>query len=133
MLEYLQDVGQSSDEALDSQAISRKVNHRLISAARMLNSVRVSVPQVMNRENNPEPFSLVPSHEKWKRNDGRSGLVESICKSLQLWKTQADAMLANRFSTSDRKDVLLLARGLMRKSIPFWASLCKWIDEFMGS
>jgi hypothetical protein len=61
MLESLQDLGRSSDVALDSQAISRKVNLRSVSAARMLNSFGVSVPQVMNRKNNSKPFSLVPN------------------------------------------------------------------------
>jgi hypothetical protein len=41
-------------------------------------------------------------------------------------------MLVNRFATSDRKDVLFLARNLMRKSMSFWSSLCNWIDEFYG-
>jgi hypothetical protein len=87
MLESLQDSGRTSDEAMDSQAISRKANHHSVSAARMLNSFGVSVPQVMNKRNNPEPFALVPNHSKWKSNDGRSGLVESIRKQLQLWET----------------------------------------------
>jgi hypothetical protein len=92
MLESLQDSGRSSDEALDSQAISRKVNHQSVSAARMLNSFGVSVPQIMNRKNNSEPFPLVPTYEKWKSNGGRSGLVESIRKSLQLWETRTDSI-----------------------------------------
>jgi hypothetical protein len=130
MLESLQNSGRTSDEAMDSQAVSRKANHCSVSAARMLNSFGISVPQVMNRKHNSGPLSLVPNYAQWKSNDGRSGLVESIRKSLQLWETRTDAMLANRFSTSDKKDVLLLARSLMRKSMPFWSSLCNWIDEF---
>jgi hypothetical protein len=132
MLESLQDAGRSSDEAMDSQAISRKANHRSVSAARMLNSFGVSVPQVMNMKNNPEPFSLVQTYAKWKSNDGRSGLFESIRKSLQLWETRTDEMLSTRFASSGKKDALLLAQSLMQKSMTFWASLCNWIDEFYG-
>jgi hypothetical protein len=33
MLESLQDSGQTSDETMDSEAISRKANHRSVSAA----------------------------------------------------------------------------------------------------
>jgi hypothetical protein len=103
-----------------------------VSAARMLNSFGVAVPQVMNKKNNSEPFALAPNYAKWKSNDGRSGLVETIRKALQLWETRTDSMLVNRFATSDRKDVLFLARNLMRKSMYFWSSLCNWIDEFYG-
>jgi hypothetical protein len=84
MLESLQDSGRTSDETLDSQALSRKANHQSVSAACMLNSFGVSVPQVMNKKSNQEPFSVVPTYAKWKSNDGHSGLVESIRKSLQL-------------------------------------------------
>jgi hypothetical protein len=132
MLESLQDSGRTSDEALDSQALSRKANHRSVSAARMLNSFGVSVPQVMNKKNNSEPFSLVLTYAKWKSNDGRSGLVESIRKSLQLWESRTGATLATRFSTPQKRDALSLARYLMRKSMAFWTSLCNWIDEFYG-
>lgn len=132
MLESLQDSGRTSDEAVDSQALSRKANHRFVSAARMLNSFGVSVPQVMNKKNSLKPFSLVPSCAKWKSNDGQSGFVKTIRKSLQLWETRTDSMLANRFASSDKRDVLLLARNLMRKSMTFWSSLCNWIDEFCG-
>lgn len=132
MLESLQDSGRTSDETMDSQAISRKANHRSVSAARMLNSFAVSVPQVMNKRNNPEPFALVSTYSKWKSNDGRSGLVETIRKSLQLWETRTDSMLAARFATSKTREVLMLARSLMRKSMSFWTSLCNWIDEFYG-
>jgi hypothetical protein len=132
MLESLQDSSRSSDEAMDSQAISRKANHRSVSAARMLNPFGVSVLQVMNKRNQPDVFSLVTSYKKWKRNDGRSGLVESIQKALQLWETRTGAMLSTRFSSPGKREVLLLARNLMRKSMTFWASLCNWIDEFYG-
>jgi hypothetical protein len=132
MLESLQDSGRTSDETMDSQALSRKANHRSVSAARMLNSFGVAVPQVMNKKNQPEPFSLVSSYEKWKSNDGRSGLVESIRKSLQLWETRTGAMLTTRFSSPAKREVLLLARSLMRKSMTFWSSMCNWIDEFYG-
>jgi hypothetical protein len=132
ILESLQDSGRSSDETMDSQVISRKANHRSVSAARMLNSFRVSVPQVMNKRNQPDLFSLVTSYEKWKSNDGRSGLVESIRKAFQLWETRTGAMLSTRFSSPGKREVLLLARSLMRKSMTFWASLCNWIDEFYG-
>jgi hypothetical protein len=132
MLESLQDAGRSSDEAMDSQAISRKANHRSISAARMLNSFGVSIPQVMNKKNHPEPFSLVQSYDKWKTNDGRSGLVEKIRKALQLWETRTTAMLNSRFASPGKSAALLLARNLMGKSMAFWTSLCNWIDEFYG-
>jgi hypothetical protein len=98
----------------------------------MLNSFGVAVPQVMNKKKNPEPFSQVPTYAKWKSNDRRSGLVESIRKQLQLWDTRTGAMLSARFSSSGKREVLLLARSLMRKSMTFWASLCNWIDEFYG-
>jgi hypothetical protein len=78
MLESLQDSGRTSDETLDSQAISRRAHHHSISAARMLNSFGVSIPQVMNKKNSLEPFSLVATYAKWKSNDNRLGLVESI-------------------------------------------------------
>jgi hypothetical protein len=130
MLESLQDSGRTSDEAMDSQALSRKVNHRSVSAARMLNSFQVNVPQVMNKKNNPDPFSVVPNYSKWKSNDGRTGLVETIRKSLLLWQTRTDAMVSTRFA--GKREVLLLARSLMRKSMAFWTALCNWIDEFYG-
>jgi hypothetical protein len=130
MLESLQDSGRTSDETMDSQAISHKANHRSVSAARMLNSFQVNVPQVMNKKNNPDPFSLVPNYVKWKSNDGRSGLVENIRKSLLLWQSRTEAILATRFA--GKRDVLLLARGLMQKSKSFWTALCNWIDEFYG-
>jgi hypothetical protein len=130
MLESLQDAGWTSDESMDSQALSRKYNHRSVSAARMFNSVSVSVPQVMNKKNSQEPFSLIPSYDKWRSNNGRTGMVESIRKNLQLWESRTDSLLTNRFSTSSKKDVLLLARNLMRKSMVFWVALCNWIDEF---
>jgi hypothetical protein len=133
MLESLQDSGRASDEAMDSQAISRKANHHSVSAARMLNSFGVSVPQVMNKKNNPEPFALVPNYSKWKSNDGRSGLVESIRKQLQSWETRTGAMLSARFASSGKREVLMLARSLMRKSMTFWSSLCNWIDAFDGN
>jgi hypothetical protein len=117
---------------MDSQALSRKANHRSVSAARTINPFGVSVPQVMNKKNNQEPFSLVPAYQKWKSNDGRSGLVESIRKSLQLWETRTDAMIVTRFLSSDKRAALLLARSLMMKSMTFWSSLCNWIDEFYG-
>jgi hypothetical protein len=129
----LQDSGRTSDEAMDSQAISRKANHHSVSAARMLNSFGVSVPQVMNKKNNPEPFALVPNYSKWKSNDGRSGLVESIRKQLQSWETRTGAMLSARFASSGKREVLMLARSLMRKSMTFWSSLCNWIDAFDGN
>jgi hypothetical protein len=81
MLESLQDAGRTSDESMDSQALSRKANHRSVSAARMLNSFSVSVPQLMNKKNIQEPFSLIPSYEKWRSNNGRTGMVESIRKT----------------------------------------------------
>jgi hypothetical protein len=84
----------------------------------------------MNKKNNAEPFSQVLSYAKWKSNDGRSGLVESIRKSLQLWESRTGATLATRFATSGKRDALSLARYLMRKSMAFWTSLCNWIDEF---
>jgi hypothetical protein len=130
MLESLQDAGRTSDEYMDSQALSRKANHRSVSAARMLNSFSASVPQVMNKKNSQEYFSLIPSYEKWRSNNGRTGMVESIRKNLQLWESRTDSLLTNRFSMSSRKDVLLLARNLMRKSMSFWVALCNWIDEF---
>jgi hypothetical protein len=132
MLESLQHAGRSSDEKMDSQALSRKANHRSVSAARMLNSFGVSVPQVMNCKNNLEPLSLVPTYAKWKSNDWRSGLVESIRKALQLWETRTESMLANWFATSNKKDVLLLSRSLIQKCVTFWSALCNWIDEFYG-
>jgi hypothetical protein len=132
MLESLQDSGRTSDETLDSQALSRKANHRSVSAARMLNSFGVAVPQVMNKKNSLEPFSAAMTYEKWKSNDGRSGIVESIRKSLQLWETRTGAMLATRFASSGKREVLLLARNLMKKSMAFWSSMCNWIDEFYG-
>jgi hypothetical protein len=132
MMESLHDSGRTSDEAMDSQAISRKANHHSVSAARILNSFGVSVPQVMNKKNNPEPFALVPNYSKWKSNDGRSGLVESIRKQLQLWETRTGAMLSTRFASSGKREVLMLARSLMRKSMTFWSSLCNWIDKFYG-
>jgi hypothetical protein len=98
----------------------------------MLNSFGVSVPQVMNKKNLSEPFSSVGTHAKWKSNDGRSGLVESIRKSLQLWETRTGAMLATRFASPGKRDALLLSRSLMRKSVAFWTSLWNWIDEFCG-
>jgi hypothetical protein len=65
MLDSLQDSGRLSDEAMDSQAMSKKANHRLVSVARMLNSFGVAVPQVMNKKKNPEPFSQqVPTNAK---------------------------------------------------------------------
>jgi hypothetical protein len=115
---------------MDSQALSRKANHRSVSAARMLNSFSISVPQVMNKKNSQKPFSLIPSYAKWRSNNGRTGMVESIRKKLQLWESRTDSLLTNLFSTSSRKDVLLLARNLMRKSMSFWVALCNWIDEF---
>jgi hypothetical protein len=130
MLESLQDSGRTSDEAMDSQALSRKANHRSVSAARMLNSFQVNVPQVMNKKNNPDPFSVVPNYSKWKSNDGRTGLVETIRKSLLLWQTRTDAMVSTRFA--GKWEVLLLARSRMRKSMAFWTALCNWIDEFYG-
>jgi hypothetical protein len=87
---------------LDSQAASRKANHRSVNAARMLNSFGVTVPQIMNKKNSSEPFSLVPDHAKWKSNDGRSGLVETIRKALKLWSTQTAGRLTSRFSSSER-------------------------------
>jgi hypothetical protein len=96
----------------------------------MLNSFQVNVPQAMNKKNNPDPFSLVPQYVKWKSNDGRTGLVENIRKSLLLWQSRTEAILANRFV--GKRDVLLLARGLMQKSMAFWTALCNWIDEFYG-
>jgi hypothetical protein len=132
MLESLQDSGRTSDEAMDSQAVLRKANHRSISAARMLKLVWNFGSSSHESKALSEPFSLVPNYAQWKSNDGRSGLVETIRKSFQLWETQTDAMLANRFAMSDKKDVLLLARSLMRKSTTFWSSLCNWIDEFYG-
>jgi hypothetical protein len=80
MLESLQDAGRISDESMDSQALSPKANHRSVIAARMLNSFSVSVPQVMNKKNSQEPFSLIPSYDKWRSNNGRTGMVESIRK-----------------------------------------------------
>jgi hypothetical protein len=77
MLESLQDAERLSDEAMDLQAILRKANHRSISAGRMLNSFGISIPQVMNKKNHPEPFSHVGSYDKWKTDDGRSGLKDS--------------------------------------------------------
>jgi hypothetical protein len=65
--------------------------------------VEVNVPQViMNKKNNPDPFSLVPIYGKWKSNDGgRTGgglVVETICKSLILWqRTRTDSMVSTRF------------------------------------
>jgi hypothetical protein len=132
MLEALQDSGRTSDETLDSQAASRKANHRSVNAARMLNSFGVTVPQIMNKKNSSEPFSLVPDHAKWKSNDGRSGLVETIRKALKLWSTQTAGRLTSRFSSSSKREVLALARALMSKSMAFWTSLCNWIDEFYG-
>jgi hypothetical protein len=132
MLESLQDSGRTSDEALDSQALSCEANHCSVRAARMLNSFGVLIPQVMNKKNNSEPFSLMLSCAKWKSNDGRSGLVESIRKSLQLWESRTGATLATRFSTREKRDALSLACYLMRKSMAFWMSLCNWIDEFYG-
>jgi hypothetical protein len=132
MLESLQDSGRTSDETLDSQALSRKANHRSVSAARMLNSFGVAIPQVMNKKNSLDPFSVAPTYEKWKSHDGRSGIVESIRKSLQLWETRTGAMLATRFASSGKREVLLLARNLMKKSMAFWSSMCNWIDEFYG-
>lgn len=78
IVESLQDSGRTSDEVMDSQAISRKANHHSVSAARMLNSFGVLVPQITNKKNNPEPFALVLNCSKWKSNAGRSGLVELI-------------------------------------------------------
>jgi hypothetical protein len=132
MLEALQDSGRTSDETLDSQALSRKANHRSVNAARMLNSFGVTVPQVMNKRNSSEPFSLVPDHAKWKSNDGRSGLVETIRKALKLWQNQTAGRLSSRFASSSKREVLALARVLMNKSMAFWTSLCNWIDEFYG-
>lgn len=82
MLESLQDAGRTSDAAMDYQTISRRANHRSVSAGQMLNLLGVYVSQVMNKKNNPEPFSLIQIYAKWKSNDGQSGLVESIRKSL---------------------------------------------------
>jgi hypothetical protein len=132
MLESLQDSGRTSDETLDSQALSRKANHRSVSAARMLNSFGVSVPQVVNKKSDQEPFLVVLMYAKWKSNDGRSGLVVSIRKSLQLWETRTGAMIATRFASPKKREVLLLARSLMRKSMTIWSALCNWIDEFYG-
>jgi hypothetical protein len=93
MLESLQDTGRSLDEAMDLQAISRKAYYQSISAARMLNTFGVSIPQVMNKKNHPKPFSLLGSNDKWKTTDGQSGLVEKIGKALQLWENCTTAML----------------------------------------
>jgi hypothetical protein len=41
-------------------------------------------------------------------------------------------MLSTRFSSAGKREVLLLARSLMRKSMTFWSSICNWIDEFYG-
>jgi hypothetical protein len=100
MLELLQDSGRSSEEAMDSQAMPKKANHHSVSAARMLNSFGVAVPQVMNKKKNPELFSFVLTYTKWKSNDGRSGLVESIRKQLQLWDSRTGAMLSAQFSST---------------------------------
>jgi hypothetical protein len=72
----------------------------------MLNSFGVWVPQVMNKKNNSEPFSLALSYAKWKSNNGRSGLVEHVGKSLQLWESRTRATLATRFSTREKRDAL---------------------------
>jgi hypothetical protein len=131
MLESLQDSGIVSDEAMDSHTLSRKANHRSISAAWMLISFQVNILQVMNKKNNPDPFSIIPNYSKWKSNDGRTGLVETIRKSLLLWQTHTNAMVSTRFAV--KREVLLLARSLMRKSMAFsWTSLCNWIDAFYG-
>jgi hypothetical protein len=130
MLESLQDSGRSSDETLDSQAAARKANHRSVSASRMLNSFGILVPQIMNKKNNETAFSQVPSYDKWKSNDGLTGLVETIYKKLELWESRTEGLLANRSSTDATSSVLQLGQSLMSKSMAFWVSLCNWIDKF---
>jgi hypothetical protein len=41
-------------------------------------------------------------------------------------------MLATRFASPKKREVMLLARSLMRKSMTFWSALCNWIDEIYG-
>lgn len=103
MLESLQDSGRTSDETMDSQALSRKANHRTVSPATMLNSFGVSVPQVMNKKHKPKPFSLVPSYGKWKSNDGCSGLVKSIRKALQFVENPDWRNVSRSIRTSGQK------------------------------
>jgi hypothetical protein len=130
MLESLQDSGQSSDKMLDSQAAARKANHRSVSASRMLNSFGILVPQIMNKKNSETAFSQVPSYDKWKSDDGLTGLVETIYKKLELWESRTEGLLSNRFSTDATSSVLQLEQSLMSKSMAFWVSLCNWIDKF---
>ncbi len=84
----------------------------------------VTVPQVMNKKNSDEAFSLVGDYGKWKSNDGRSGLVETIRKAIKLWESRTAALLTTRFASSSKRDVLALTKSTMKKLTVFWTALC---------
>ena len=129
MLEALQDSSKTSDDLLGSQAGSIKAGHKGLSTSRMLNSFSVTIPQVLAKKGNGSEISAA-SYDKWKSNDGRTGVVEIIRKSMESWKYRTEGVLNGRFSTSRRLKILMLTRKMMNDSVNFWVTLVVWVDDF---
>jgi hypothetical protein len=128
MLEALQDSEKIPDEMLGSQAGS-KAGHKGLSASRMLNSLCVTIPQVLAMKGNGSEIH-VASYNKWKSHDGRAEVVEVIRKSMETWRHRTEGLLNTRFSSTRHFKALMLARSMMSDSINFWTSLVVWVDSF---